>query len=73
VTLQLHIPTLLPPRKRVLIPWTGDWVRSIVSDILEKTKTLLPKIEPHSLIKLVYRCDLFIDTMFIRLYRIDVR
>jgi len=44
MTVQLHIPALLPPKKRVLTPWTGDWVRSIVSDILEKTKTLLPKI-----------------------------
>jgi hypothetical protein len=44
VTGQLHIPAILPPRKRILILWTGDWVSSIVSDILEKTKTLLPEI-----------------------------
>jgi hypothetical protein len=44
MTVQLHIPTLLPPRNKVLILWTADWMRSIVSDILEKTKTLLPRI-----------------------------
>jgi hypothetical protein len=45
VTGQLHIPAALPPRKRALIPWTGDWVGPIVSmDIVEKTKTFLPGI-----------------------------
>jgi hypothetical protein len=69
VTGQLHIPAILLPRKRVLIPWTGDWVCSIVSDILEKTKTLLPEIEPHLVIKLV----LDVIYLFIKLYRVDVR
>jgi hypothetical protein len=44
VTSQLHILAILLPRKRILMLWTGDWVSSIVSDILEKTKALLPEI-----------------------------